>query len=183
MDARVARRYARALYRVASQSNMVAAVEADLNGVAHQFETDEKFRGLLMTPTIAREKKEQVLEKAFADRVTGVTMETLRLLLSKRRETMFVAVRDEFVRLRREAGMVLYATVTTAEPLTDDLRDTLVKKLETETGKRVEAEFDVAPGLIGGIRVGYDNYVLDGSIRGGLNRLKDALRRDLLKQA
>lgn len=183
MDHRVARRYAKALYRVASQSNMVANVEGDLNGVVSLLQSDAKFRALLFSPQFARDAKERVLEKAFADSVTGVTMEALRLLLRKRRETELLAMREEFINIRRNEGQVLYATVHTAEPISDEHKSQLIAKLEKETGKKVEAEFEVSPNLIGGIRVGYDNFVLDGSIRGGLNRLRDSLRRDLLKQA
>lgn len=183
MDQRLARRYAQALYRVASQSNMVAAVESDLNGVNDLIEADENFRHLLGSPTFARETKEKVIEKAFADRITGVTMQLLRILLAKRRETEFQRVRDEYIRIRREQGKVLYAVITSSEPLSADQRDRILEKLTKETGKTVEPEFEINPHVIGGVKVSYDNYVLDGTIRGGLVRLKEALRRDLLKQA
>lgn len=183
MDLRIARRYAEALFRVAKQSNMVPAIENDLEGVVGLIHSDENFRHLLMSPTIAREVKERVIDKAFSDRITAVTMQMLRLLLEKRRETGLELVRDEFVRIRREQGRVLYISVQSAEPLTDDQRNRLIQKLESQTGKSVEAEYSVSPHLIGGVRVSYDNYVLDGTIYGGLTRLKDALRRDLLKQA
>lgn len=183
MDLRVARRYAGALYRVASQTNLVAAVESDLDGVQNLLERDENFRSLLLSPVIARETKERVLEKAFGDRVTGVTMQMLRLLLQKRREAEFEAVRQEFVRIRREEGRVLHAVIASAEPLTDDQKSRLVAKLADQTGKSVEPDFEIQPSLLGGVRVTYDNFVLEGSIRGGLTRLRDALRRDLLKQA
>jgi F-type H+-transporting ATPase subunit delta len=35
---------------------------------------------------------------------------------------------------------------------------------------------------MGGIRVAYGNFVLDGSVRGALDRLKDRLIYDVLKQ-
>lgn len=162
---------------------MIPSIENDLEGVVNLIHTDENFRHLLMSPTIAREVKERVIDKAFADRVTGVTMQMLRLLLEKRRETGLELVREEFVRIRREQGKVLYVSVQSAEPLTDEQRSRLVQKLESQTGKKVEPDFGVSPHLIGGVRVSYDNYVLDGTIYGGLTRLKDALRRDLLKQA
>lgn len=183
MDLRIARRYAEALFRVASQSNMVPAIENDLEGVVGLIHSDENFRHLLMSPTIAREAKERVIDKAFADRITGVTMQMLRLLLEKRREVGLELVREEFVRIRRERGRVLYVSVQSAEPLSEAQRSKLIQKLEFQTGKKVEAEFGVSAHLIGGVRVSYENYVLDGTIHGGLTRLKDALRRDLLKQA
>jgi len=58
----------------------------------------------------------------------------------------------------------------------------LVSKLETILGKKIEADFKIDPQIIGGIRVAYGNYILDGSIRGALSNLRDRLRHDLLKQ-
>jgi F-type H+-transporting ATPase subunit delta len=109
-------------------------------------------------------------------------MQALRLLLEKRRETDFNAIREEFVRLRREHGNVLYALVTSAKPLDPAMTDRLIAKLREKTGKTVEADFRVDPTLLGGIRVAYGNYVLDGSVRGSLNRVRDILKYDLLKQ-
>lgn len=183
MDKRVARRYAEALFSVASKSGVIQAVEDDLNGVVALMETDEKFRMLVHSPTYDRDFKLEVLEKAFSDRVTALTMQALRILVQKRREGELAALRDEFVRIRREQGKVMYTYVTSSEPMTADQQKRLVEKLAQQTGKQIEATFDVDKALIGGVRVSYENYVLDGSVRGGLNRLRESLRRDLLKQA
>jgi F-type H+-transporting ATPase subunit delta len=36
--------------------------------------------------------------------------------------------------------------------------------------------------LIGGVKVAYENFVLDGTARGALNKMREKLRYDLLKQ-
>ena len=72
--------------------------------------------------------------------------------------------------------------VTSSEGLDDKQQSALITKIEKTTGKRVEAEFAVEPSLIGGIKVAYENFVLDGTLRGGLARLRDTLKHDLLKQ-
>jgi F-type H+-transporting ATPase subunit delta len=109
-------------------------------------------------------------------------MQLLRILLVKRREEEFPAIREEFIRIRRFEGRVLYAEISSSEPLSPEHKTSLLEKLAKIAGKAVEPDFVVNPNLIGGVKVSYDNYVLDGSIRGGLNRLRDALRYDLLKQ-
>lgn len=183
MDTRVARRYAEALYSVAKESNVIQSVEDDLNGVVSLMETDGKFRMLIHSPTFDRDFKLQVLEKAFADRVTALTMQVLRILVQKRREGEVVALRDEYVRIRREHGNTFFAHIVSAEALTDDQKKRLIDRLAKQSGKSVEATFEVDKALIGGVRVSYENYVIDGSVRGGLNRLRESLKRDLLKQA
>ncbi len=183
MDVRVARRYAEALFSVAKQAGTVQAVEEDLNGVVSLVENDPNFRMLIHAPTYDRKFKLEVLEKAFSDRVTALTMQILRILVQKRREGELTALRNEFVRIRRIDGNTLRVQVTSAEPITDDQKKRLIDKLSQQLGKSIEPEFDVEPSLIAGIRVSYDNYVLDGSVKGALSRLRESLKRDLLKQA
>lgn len=181
-DHRVAKRYARALFATALKLEMVDSVESDLDAIVGILQNDSRFRHFLLSPEFGREEKIQITYKLFSDRVTAVTLQAIRLILIKRRETEIESIRDEFAILRREFGAVVYTVVTTAEALEPDQRKLLEEKLQTSTGKKVEAEYRIDPKLIGGIRVAYGNYVLDGSIRGGLSRLRDSLRYDLLKQ-
>ena len=109
-------------------------------------------------------------------------MSALRLLLEKRREPEFELVREEYARLRRLEGNVVYAVITSAAVLPQDQQVALIDKLTSKTGKKVEAVFKVDLALLGGVRVAYGSYVLDGSVRGSLERLADKLKYDLLKQ-
>lgn len=182
-DARVAKRYATALFNAAKARNVIGAVEEDLNGVANLASNDEKFRDMLRSPRISRDGKIRLLETLFQGKVHDITLQTLRLAMAKGREGELVSMRDEFVRLRRDHDRVLFALVTSADPLNDTERARIVERVASLTGKTIEPEFQVDPALIGGVRVAYDNFVLDGSVRGRLTRLKDRLRRDVLKQA
>jgi len=66
--------------------------------------------------------------------------------------------------------------------LNDAHRDQLVRRLESVTSKKIEATFVVDPKVMGGVRVMYDNYILDGTVRGALSRLRERLLYDVLKQ-
>lgn len=182
VDAKVAKRYARALFNAARKSNVIESVESDLNAIAHLVESHPEFRGFLESPKIGRDDKIRIAEKLFSDRITALTLNMLRMMLLKGRETEFAEMREQYVVLRRDEGQVLYANVVSAEALPEDAKKALVAKLEKQSGKRVEADFKIDPHLIGGVRVAIGNFVLDGSVRGSLNRLRDRLKYDLLKQ-
>lgn len=182
MDSRVASRYAQALFDVASQQNIVTAVSDDLNGIVGVMDHDARFKSLISNPSFNRENKLKLMEAVFADRVTALTMQLLRLLLEKRRETLLAEVAKQFETLRRNASNTLFAQVTSAAELSDAERTALVQKLEQSSGQRVEATFSLDADLIGGVRVQLGNTVLDGSVRGTLDRLKDRLLYDVLKQ-
>lgn len=159
------------------------SVEEDLGAVASLVENDRGFRHFLLSPQASREEKAGVIERLFADRTTALTMQILRLLLEKGREAEIPVVQREYTRMRREHQGVIAATVTSAEALDPGQRDAIVRKMESLLGKRVEPTFAIDPHLIGGVKVQYENFVLDGSLRGSLDTLRDRLRRDLLKQS
>ncbi|MCC6403464.1 MAG: ATP synthase F1 subunit delta [Fimbriimonadaceae bacterium] len=181
-EARVARRYAKALFQAATKEGIVSSVESDLNLIMAVARGSGAFTSFLGSPDITRERKFQVVEKAFSDRVTALTMAFVRLLLDKRRETTIPLVRENFIELRRESEHVVRAVVTSREPMGEEDKLRILKRLEEKSGKRVEAEFGIDPDLIGGLTVRWGDYVLDGSLRGSLSRLEDSLLFDALKQ-
>jgi len=182
-DARVAKRYARALFSAALKENMTESVESDLDGIAEVMRTNDQFSTFLANPNHSRDDKLGVFVRVFSDRVTALTMSLLRLLLKKRREDLFGLVRLEYARLRREHDRVVYAVVASATELTDDQKRRIVEKIAQATNRTIEAEYEIDPKLIGGVKVTYDNYALDGTSRGQLNRMKSNILYDLLKQA
>jgi len=181
-DTKVAKRYAHALFEAAKSADVVESVETDLNAVAGQIENDDRFREFLLSPHVGRDERIQILERIFSDRITALTMSAIRLMMNKRRENEIAEVRNEFVRLRRAYKKIVYVLVTSAEPLSDEHKKQIEAKLEKLTGEDIEPEFKVDSTLIGGVRVSYGDYVLEGTIRGALRRLRDRLRIDVLKQ-
>lgn len=181
-DTRVARRYAKALFSLALKFDLIKSVEEDLAGIASLITHDEQFKNFLLSPYAGRKEKLAIADKLFSDRVTALTMQALRLMLTKRRERELVALRDEFVVLRRKHEGVIYVVITSAEELQKDQQKQLVAKLGLITGKTIEASYEIDARLIGGVKVAYENTVLDGTLRGSLNALRENLRHDVLIQ-
>ena len=182
-DQRVARRYASALFGAAKAHDVIRSVEDDLHTIVHLIENDPEFKKFIIAPFSSREEKMSVFERVFSDRITALTMQLLRVMLEKRREHEILGVYSAFVDLRRQHETIVAATVTSAVPLDDKQRNAIVAKLESVLHKKIDPEFRVEPNLIGGVRVNYENFVLDGSVRGALSKLRNHLNHDLLKQA
>lgn len=181
-DARIGKRYAQALFTTAQRYDVVKSVEDDLDAIIGIMERDKGFRDFILAPYTSREEKVKIIERIFSDRITALTMQVLRVMLEKRREGEIAAVHSEYVNLRRAATETIHVTVSSAETLDDKQKKALVAKIEKTAGKYVEADFVIDPNLIGGIKVAYENFVLDGTLKGGLARLRDSLKHDLLKQ-
>ncbi len=182
IDPRAARRYARALFNTASQQGIVKSVEDDLNLVVTVTRGAQGFKQFIESPSATDADKLGLFERTFSDRVTATTMAFLRLLLDKGREDNLDMVRIAFTELRRDHEGIVHADITTTIDLTEDERRKIIDRLTRVTGKTIEPAFHVDPALIGGIRVALGDTVLEGSVKGALNRLRDRLIYDLLKQ-
>lgn len=182
MDTRVASRYAQSLFDVASKTQIVQSVSDDLTAIVSALDTDPRFKSFMSNPAFNRDTKLKLIESVFSDRVTALTMQLFRLLLEKRREGLIGAVAEEFEKLRRNASNTLFARVTSSAALDADQQKAIIAKLGTSSSQKVEATFEVDASLIGGVKVQLGDYVLDGTVRGTLDRLKDKLLYDVLKQ-
>ncbi len=183
VDTRVAKRYAQALFESAKAKGIVAEVESDFHLISDTLHSDASFREFLYSPQYGREDKQTLLTAVFGKNVNVLTLELTKLMLSKQRETDIPGVASEFTRLRRDSEKIVHAVVTSTEVLTADQKAALVSRLQSQTGKSIEAEYKVDPTFIGGIKVSYDDFVLDGTVKGSLSKLREHLRHDLLKQA
>jgi F-type H+-transporting ATPase subunit delta len=182
LDHRVARRYASALFRSAVTANTVEQVENDLELIVAMLKSSSDFRHFMVAPYSSREARLGLLDRVFGANAAPVTMQLLKVMLEKRREAEITAVYEEFVILRRAHERVAHAVVTSAVELDTAQRELVVARLGQVLNKTIEPEFNVDPHLIGGIRVRYENFIMDGSVRGALGRMKEQLRVNVLKQ-
>lgn len=182
-DLRVAKRYAQALFTIALKNDVVTSVESDLDAIVGLLHNDAGFKDFLFSPYVSREDKVQISEKLFSDRVTILTMYLLRLLLAKRRELELEGIREEFASLRRGHSKAVHVTITSAEELSADHQKQLIAKAAKMSGRDVEPDFVVEPALIAGVKVEFENLVVDGTVRGNLMKLRENLRANVFHNA
>lgn len=171
-DTRVAKRYAAALYDVAVKDNTVQAVASDLVLVERFLAEVPYLNAMVMHPLASDDRKRKVLSDAFGDRTTATTLNFLYLLVRKRRETTLANVIREFRRLVDEQLQRVVAQVHTAQPLTTGQLSALKTALSQRTGKNVEIEAFVDPDVIGGMRILLGDNIIDGTVRGRLERMR-----------
>lgn len=182
-DSRVAKRYAKALFNAALKLNIVQSVSDDLAAITGALRNSEAFRKFMTRPETTSADKVNLLDKTLGDRVTALTLDFVRLLIKKRRDDELTLIQLEFEQLKRDHENVVKAVITSAEELTDDQKERIIATISKRVGRTLQAEFHVDPKLIGGVKVTYDNFVLDGTVRGHLDKLRERLLYDLLKQA
>jgi len=174
--ATVARPYAEALFRSALEANALGAVSESL-ALAAAIEKDETMRAVLLNPKVSGTQKKQIFEAAAGSRLHPIMTSALDLLVDRSREVLIGSIAEQFEELKNENEKVVRARITSAQPLSDTQRDDIVRALESRYGKKVEAEVDVDPSLMGGARVQVGDQVIHASVRDALAQMAAALAR------
>jgi F-type H+-transporting ATPase subunit delta len=97
------------------------------------------------------------------------------LLLKNDRLHHFDLICNHYDRLANAQLGRITAYVTTAVELDADQYQTIEQRVAAATQKEVQLDRQIDPSILGGVIVRIDNTVLDGSLRGRLNRLRREL--------
>ncbi len=167
----VARRYAKALFELAQESNTLEAVAEQLDrltAVALDPSVDRVMVSPLLSPA-QRSGLAQTLatELGLSDLLTRF----LRFLADQKRLGSLAAINEQFGRMIDSAMSRVRITIRTSMPLDEAQQAEIVSKFSTLTGKQVLPSVVIDPALLGGVVVEAAGKVYDGSIRTQLNRL------------
>ena len=174
--ATIARPYAEAMFRSALEANALAAVAEGL-ALAAAIARDEQMRAVLLNPKVSVQQKKEIFDAAAGGRLDEITRRTLSLLVDGHREVLIGSIAEQFEELKHEHEKVLRARITSAQPLNDAQRDEIVSALEKRYGRKIEADLDVDPQLLGGARVQVGDQVIHASVRDALAQMAAALTR------
>lgn len=173
-----ARRYARALFAIARESDAVDAVRGELAAMHDLFREERELRNALFRPLHPAKERRAVLA-AVCQRV-GVSDTVRRFLvylIDQRRLVDFEGIRTHYGQLADAAAGLVQAEVVAAGPLGEVQQERLKSALAARTGHQVELSVRVDPDLIAGAVARVGNLVFDGSLRTQLAQLRDTLTR------
>jgi F-type H+-transporting ATPase subunit delta len=167
--------YARALYDAAVEHGRVKEVQAQLGAVAEAMAEVPQLRSVLGNPRVDAESKAAVLDAAAGEPDELMT-NFLRLVAAKGRAGSIAGIFAELERTIASAEGQLKVTLTTAYELSEEEAKEILESIERASGRRVEAERKVDPGLIGGIVLQAGSLRADASVHGRLERMKQELK-------
>ncbi len=167
-----ARRYAEAAFEIAERDDSMKAWTAAL-AIAEERLVDPEVTRLLSNPSVPATSRVEVLERILGDDVSGLQRNLLTLMVRRGRFEQLPAVIREFQRLFRLREGIVEATVTSVTSLDEAEMQALQERLEALTGKRIELAQEVDPRLLGGVQVRVGDQLIDGSVAGRLERLRN----------
>ena len=172
-----ARRYAQAVFELATESSEFDAWLDDLTYLALTLESAQ-FGEFLDSPQASEERKTELIGNTLGDRVSPLARNLISLLASRSMTSLLPGIVDQYQRLLDEHRGIERAEVVSAVSLDDDQRAKVEELLKEIVGKEVRLSTRIDPGIIGGFVARVGDRVIDGSTSGRLQKL----RRELVGQ-
>ena len=169
-----ARRYAEACFEIGTRDDTLEVWRRELD-MAGTMVVEQGLEGILANPAIPLERRYELAAETFGKTVGQPTLNLVRLLIRRGMIDQLPRVAAEFGRLDDIRQGITQATATSALPLTPDEVRAITARLEQTTGGRVELATAVDPSLLGGVIVRVGDRLIDGSVRGRLERLRNQL--------
>jgi F-type H+-transporting ATPase subunit delta len=168
------RRYAEAAFEVALRDGTVETWRGDLETAAAVV-ADPTVGHAFANPAVPFETRRAVLQSALGNVISAPAMNLIGLLLRRGRIEQLPRVAEQFRRLDNARQGITIATATSAAPLGPDEVRALTGRLEQMTGGPIELDLQTDPSLLGGLVVRVGDRLIDGSVRGRLERLRNQL--------
>lgn len=179
MSQAIARRYARAVFELGCDTNTLEALVAELGRLAEAYSSSPELQELDGTPNVSDSARRSVLaELGKALSVSQPIVNTATLLADRQRLSLLPEVAALLVELSDEHAGVVRATIRSARKLSPAYVEKLAAKIQASTGKKVIITTEEDATLIAGVVAQIGDRVIDGTVRGRLDRIAASLRHN-----
>lgn len=175
MKAAQTKHYAKALASFTADAAVFEQLIADLKSVQEQLEASADLMQYLSDPHISLLKKKEALKMVFQDFISERTYNVLYLLIKNKK---LLSLPEVVVQARKERlynDNVAEVVIESVIPVTAKQEQEITKIIADKVQKNVVVRNTINKDLIGGLRLTIDDVVLDGSLLGRINRLKQKI--------
>lgn len=171
----VADRYAQAVYELGKEEGILDDLQSDLEKVNQVIDSNEDFFPFLIHPLIPDRDKQELLDEVFGEFVSREAMNFLKLLVQKDREDYLPLIFKRVKKIRMDQDEIVEVEV--AYPPGFD-REEVVNRVEKNLEEILDREIWITEvteddELIGGVRLKIGERVIDGSVQGRLEDMRE----------
>lgn len=180
---RLAARYAKSLIDLAIEKGQLEVIYKDMLYLQNVCKGSKEFVNLLRSPVIKSDKKQSIIDAVTKNKVSDITAAFNKLLIAKGRESDLPQIISAFIDQHNEIKGIHKVKLTTALPVSDDIKKTIIQKATAEAGlANVELETKVNDKLIGGFILEFNNNLVDASILRDLKDIKKQFSENVFVQ-
>ena len=169
------RPYAEAIFAIAEQDNSVDSWIKDLALISTSFQ-ENLIQALIDTPDISQREKAEKFVSIFEGEVSAKTINFLKTLGQANRLKILDNIILNFLELVAKKRNQKNVVVSSAFELESDQLEKIKLAMQKRLGADIIITSAVDKTLIGGMKISYEDQVIDLSLKNKLESLKTQLR-------
>lgn len=170
--AKFAHPYAKAVFEYAKDQDQLDKWSVTLHAMAQRLSQPDVIQ-LLKNPKLSVEQKVEICIAVGTDVLDQAGKNLIRELAVHNRLNIFPALATLYEQFRAEAERRISVNVTSAIPLSEAYIQRLKETLSQRFHRQAELQCEVAPAILGGLIISAEGRVIDNSVRGQLQRLRE----------
>lgn len=170
----LARPYAKAAFEYADASNSLDSWSKALQSLA-LLVADEKVASALSNPLATTEQHAQTVIDLMGDELDGKVQNFVRNIAVNKRLPLLGQISELFDLMKANREQVLDVKIASAFELSDEQQAKLADALGKNLERNVSLELETDSSLIGGALIHAGDTLIDGSVKGRLAKLTDAI--------
>ena len=170
----LARPYAKAAFEHARGAGELAQWQEALGQLA-AVTRDHKVSVMLKSPNQTAQQRTENLATLVGDSLPASVVNLLMIMADNGRLSLLPEVATLFEQFKQAVESTVTVVVTSAYPLSDDETRVLSETMTSKLDRSVTLTSETDPSLLGGAIIRADDLVIDGSVRGRLDKLAGAL--------
>jgi len=173
----VAGKYGQAFFELALEKNSLQKFNEELNSVRDFILEHEDFSEVFFHQRISSGEKKKLVKRFFEEHITQEVLNFLFLIIDNNREFFIKDIINDFNKRVNKEEDILEVKVISAVELSEKLTEKLLKKLEKVFNYEIILETEVKPEIIGGIILQAGDYLIDGSLKNGLQSIQKSIEK------
>jgi F-type H+-transporting ATPase subunit delta len=170
----LARPYAKAAFEYARDSQQLSQWAEQL-ATAAAVASDKTLEAALNDPSLTAEQQAKMLSDVCGDALDAHARNFIAVLAANKRLALLPQIYTLFAQYKANQEKTVDVEVVSAFDLAGDVRDKLAAVLGKKLEREVEVRTSTDRNLLGGVLIRAGDLVIDGSIRGRLNKLSAAM--------
>lgn len=168
------------MYDLAAEEQLTEPIMKDLIEVRGIFRENQDYLRLLAEPSIKREERIGLIEKAFGTACERYFVSFLKLLCDRGMLGEYEGCVEAYKKRYNADHNIAEAVVTSAVALNDGQLKALSARLEEMSGKTIALTSKVDPKVLAGIKVELEGKQLDGTVTGRLAGMSKKLEEIII---
>ena len=175
-------RYAKAFLQLSVEQNQLDRSYNDMMLLDNICSESKELVLLLRSPIVKTDQKLKIFDQIFKNKISDLSMSFLNIIISKKRESILSYIAKSFILLYKTHNKIETAVVTTAQPISKELKNKVLTYIKKETKNNIELLEVVDKKIKGGVVITMGDKQLDASVLTEISKLKQRFNNNLYVQ-